>query len=489
MLEKLIAIKNVGKFSRLNLKRGNWDGVLAKTNIIYAPNGSGKTTLSLVLQSLRGDPKLLGKKSTFTDLQLDGSEQVVILRFDGKQIEYRNGSWNQEFPNIEVFNIHFIESTLFTGSSQLRHNQHNLFTYLAGKKGAEKKMELDDLRSRRLVVVKKERLVKNRARKGALTKSQKIVELAKLQEEKLPILEAISKKNEEMGLYSQKLFQDFTEKVNVYLAKFSRSMRLEKISKELDQRTTFYLKFGSNRVTFNAKSEGHEFKYTLSEGDKNALSFSVFLAQVAFAQDPKDLLLVFDDPLTSLDSGRRFLTIKELSRLSETVGQLIVLTHDSAFAAELEREVRGSALSLELMTEGGESWLTRRDHQGEHITGLFRDIQTLSRFLEFGSQNQSEMRDIMRCLRPTLEGFVRIKYYDRLARGQWLGDFIGLVRVAPENDDLGKLKLSPAFDDLCAVNDYSKRFHHSSPSEPESSLDESELQIMVEKTLRLLKLL
>jgi wobble nucleotide-excising tRNase len=488
MIEKVIAIQNVGKIARFNIRRGEWDGVLEKTNIIYAPNGSGKTTLSVVFQSLRGNDALLRKRTTFPNLQAGDSAQLVKLRVDGKTVQYKDRAWTRHIENLEVFNVHFIENTLFAGSSQHRENQLNLFAFLTGEKGARMRDLLSKLRTERRGLSLKRKAAARNAAKGKITKAARKAIVADTEAMARPIGVEISRLDKELGLYSQQQFDAFTEQVNQYLGRFSREMRLEKISKELDQRTTFYLRFGTNRVTFADSVDGYEFRYTLSEGDKNALAFSVFLAKLSFEPELEKFVVVFDDPLTSLDSARRFLTVRELAKLSQRVGQVIVFTHDAVFAAELEREMRGS-LSLELVGSQNESWLTHRDHQGENITGLFRDVRTLMDFQESGSRGPSDLRDVVRCLRPVLEGFIRIKYFDRLSANQWLGDFIQAIRDAPDGDDLEQLRKTKAFDYLCDVNDYSKRWHHALPSAPDTPIDGNELGIIVMNTLRLLKLL
>ena len=270
-----------------------------------------------------------------------------------------------------------------------------------------------------------------RQNKGKTGNDERQGRLSALIAEREPILAEIAQVNKELGLYAQALFDDFTAAANRYLGKFSRTMRLEKISKKMDQRTTLYLTFGQERVVFDATPNQHQVKYTLSEGDKNALAISVFLAKITFAADASRLVVVFDDPLTSLDSGRRYLTVKELARLSEQVQQTFFLTHDASFAADLQREIRKQEVSLELVTTNGESWLRTRDHEGENITGLFRDIRTLTDYQRKGAVDQSDRRDVLRCLRPTLEGFVRVRYFDRLEKTQWLGDFIDASAKRP----------------------------------------------------------
>lgn len=487
MLEKLISIKNIGKLAKLNLRNGNWDGVFSRSNIIYAPNGTGKTTLSMVFQSMKGDEDLIKKKVTFEAIQSDDKIQHFSIRANGATTEYKNGAWTNPIKNIEVFNVHFVEDNLFTGSGQHRKNQNNLFIFISGEEGAKRKSEIAALRNKIIECRQKERNIKNRARKGYITKQEKDAQLQLLRTEKAPIENEVATKNKEMGLYSKELFDEFISRTNENLAKFSRHLRIEKISKELDQRTTFYLQLDENRVTFDEKIEGHEFRYTLSEGDKSTLAISLFLAKLSFASNPEDLIVIFDDPLTSLDSGRRFLTIKELSKLADKIGQMVVLTHDATFAADLEREMRVPNLSLELVYKNKESWLTKRSHQEQNITGLFRDLKTLTDFQKNGATNVSERRDVVRCIRPTLEGLIRVKYYDVLSDSQWLGDFIKMVRSADAGSDLFRLQSAQTLDTLCDINDYSKGHHHSSPSERDTDVDEHELSLMVDKTLSLIK--
>jgi len=487
MLEKLISVRNIGKIAKLTLRNGDWDGVFQRSNIIYAPNGTGKTTLSMIFQSMKGDANLIKKKITFPDMQSAEGGQLFSVRKGGKTLEYKNDAWTNYSENIEVFNVHFVEENLFTGSGQHRRNQKNFFLFIAGEEGAKRTEEIADLRKKIAEFEKEVRAVKSKARKRSIGKQEKELIIEEIRRKAEPFRSELAQKNKELGVFSQKIFDEFIARVNDNLIKFSRSLKLEKISKELNQQATFYLQFGENRVTFEERTSGHEFRYTLSEGDKSTLAIALFLAKISFATNLGQLIVIFDDPLTSLDSGRRFITIKELAKLSEKIGQLVVLTHDATFAAELERDIRVPNISLELVYKNKESWLTRRNHQDRNVTGLFRDIKTLTEFIKNGASSESERRDVLRCIRPTLEGVVRVKYFDLLGESQWLGDFIKLVRSSKDGDDLYRLKDVSIFDDLCDINDYSKGLHHSSPSERDADIDEQELLLLTEKALRLIK--
>lgn len=484
LLTKLTKIQNIGKIRNCVFLNPSWNGVFARNTIIYAPNGSGKTTISLIFQSLKNSNALLKKKLPFSSETIENVEQAVEFIVDNRPVRYVKGEWNRHVENVEIFNIHFIEDNLFSGSLQFGLVQRNLFAVIGGAEGDRMKAEIDSLNSiRSSLRTERQRL---RGRQG-IAPSEMAVSISKIDEEIAPISKMLREKHKALGLFAQERFSHFVEKTNAHLAKFSTPMRLEKISKEMNQKATFYLQFGKNRVTFDERNGARQFKYTLSEGDKNALAFSVFLAKLSFIDNPGEWAIVFDDPLTSLDSNRRLLTTLELARLGERFGQTVILTHDALFAADLEKNIRNSAMSLELISGSDSTRFMPRSHQEQMRTGYFKDLDTIDRFLKCGATNESERREVIRCLRPLLEGFVRFKYYDLLGPTQWLGNFIDMIRAAEPAHVLLRLKNSPTFDDLCLVNDYSKEYHHANPAEQRIDINDEELRFMSQKTLALLK--
>lgn len=99
MINKLVFVRNYGKFRNFNIVDSDWDGTFRKTNVIYAPNGSGKTSLALLFNSLSGDNDLLLKKKSF------GSQSSPEIKFmsNKKELKYINNKWNNYIPYIEVF--------------------------------------------------------------------------------------------------------------------------------------------------------------------------------------------------------------------------------------------------------------------------------------------------------------------------------------------------------------------------------------------------
>ncbi|MBK7110269.1 MAG: AAA family ATPase [Bacteroidetes bacterium] len=81
-------------------------------------------------------------------------------------------------------------------------------------------------------------------------------------------------------------------------------------------------------------------KDVLSEGDKTTIALAFFLAKLDVENIKNQKVIIFDDPLSSFDNGRRRTTVKLLARLARDAKQLVVLSHDSKFLFDLHRMVR-----------------------------------------------------------------------------------------------------------------------------------------------------
>ncbi|AEN18832.1 AAA family ATPase [Helicobacter pylori] len=147
------------------------------------------------------------------------------------------------------------------------------------------------------------------------------------------LLEKIDNKLKE--LYDQK--RPDIEIINNYL----KALNLPKYSLDKDY-----------RIVLNSDAlENSEAKIILSDGEKTTLAFAYFLARLKSfykKEDLKNLVVVIDDPISSLDEQRIYNTTclvakinQELARekLSENEGkvqaQVFVLTHNHTFMARL----------------------------------------------------------------------------------------------------------------------------------------------------------
>ncbi len=129
MISKIIKIKGVGKFLNTNPSS---NANFRQSNIIYALNGSGKTTLTSIFRSLsQNDEKVIENRKSFDYKE----EQDIQILIDNKPFRYtKGGKWtNSGYPDIEVFDIFFVNDNVFSGFEVLPDNRKNLHKFLLSK--------------------------------------------------------------------------------------------------------------------------------------------------------------------------------------------------------------------------------------------------------------------------------------------------------------------------------------------------------------------
>jgi wobble nucleotide-excising tRNase len=92
---------------------------------------------------------------------------------------------------------------------------------------------------------------------------------------------------------------------------------------------------------------------------------------------------------------------------------------------------------------------------------------------------------VAKTIRIYLEGYLKIKYPLEFRSKEWTGNFIEKIRNSKKGDSLFHLKGEP-LDELIAVNDYAKKFHHDQNQNPASyEVVEAELKQYVSRALEL----
>ncbi|MBZ0116549.1 MAG: AAA family ATPase [Sandaracinaceae bacterium] len=136
-IEKIISIKNVGRFVALAPKG---DVKFRRMTIIYGGNGYGKTTLAGILRSLRtGDPAYITERAT---LGGTGAPEVQ-LRLDSQNADFKNGTWNVALPELEIFDSTFISENVYTGEHVDAAHRKNLYEVIVGASAVAVAREID----------------------------------------------------------------------------------------------------------------------------------------------------------------------------------------------------------------------------------------------------------------------------------------------------------------------------------------------------------
>ncbi len=131
MLEKFISLKNIGKFVNVSPKG---DVSLRKLTLIYGENGRGKTTLCAIFRSLKSnDSSLIDERKTFDSRD----DTACNIRISDQNYKYSNGTWENMFPNISIFDSDFIHKNVYTGDMVDHQHKKNLFQVIVGEKGVE----------------------------------------------------------------------------------------------------------------------------------------------------------------------------------------------------------------------------------------------------------------------------------------------------------------------------------------------------------------
>ena len=141
MINKFIKIKNTGKFSNYS---SSGDTSLKKINIVYGENAIGKTTLSMILRSLKNnDSQILNIKKTLNS----PADPEIEIRIDDKNVNFNNGVWSSPIPNLEIFDIDFINDNVCSGPGISLDNKRKLHSFVVGDDCVQLTQEINEIKN------------------------------------------------------------------------------------------------------------------------------------------------------------------------------------------------------------------------------------------------------------------------------------------------------------------------------------------------------
>lgn len=290
-----------------------------------------------------------------------------------------------------------------------------------------------------------------------------------------------------LDAHGDTMIRDYEASINRLLEGFGAGFRLA------NSRKTYI--GGTPTSTYQILINGHpvelgssttpvgtpSFRTTLSSGDKSTLALAFFLARLDHDPGKTSCIVVLDDPFNSQDRSRRERTAELLRTYGIECAQLFLLSHDPHFLHLVYSKVpRAERHSVQLSRGPGNSTsIEEWDVEEETKDGYFKEHAALSSYLLNGSR---DLIDIVRKIRPVLEGYLRYRFPNRFPANKWLGDMLSHIRTEgaahPMYDSLA---------DLAAINDYSKRYHHdTNPGHADAEpIDDGELQGYVRRALQI----
>lgn len=276
---------------------------------------------------------------------------------------------------------------------------------------------------------------------NALRFSEKWMEFCKklvaIEKEAKEVCAVRDSKREELQQFADHVFALHKDAVNGFLEKLDADFRIKMTPlRKLvgkSERVFSLVFFDAFPVDIAEESAScHAFSNTLSDSDKRVLAFAFFLSLIAHDKDIDKKIVVFDDPISSLDDERKRKSIHLLADVGyiETIAsgaqqkkrprQRLIMTHDRGFFASLHGVPPfDSGVKLKIESDGihvgkKKSKLEHCDIQREFLEDdLFSDLRTLKEVRD-GNYNLVDFEKFALKCRTVLEHIFKRKYYFEL---------------------------------------------------------------------------
>jgi wobble nucleotide-excising tRNase len=262
-------------------------------------------------------------------------------------------------------------------------------------------------------------------------------------------------KQKELEDYSKSIFDTYQKRINELLMTLGADFTITGLTGKTDERANeSYSDFGflilQQTVPLTTRQDDAPcFKNTLSEGDKSTLAFAVFIAVLEKVPELEKQIVIFDDPLSSLDGTRREATARLLLLLSSSVNQMNVFTHNRDFLFMLcDKMPDNKTLQIRSDKKNG-SQLAVLDVEEARKSDHVRLVESMERYLveDYGPTTET----MQGSLRKLFETVLKTKYYSALAAD--IKAKHGLATLLKTLFSAGLLdsSLRPRLFDLCSL--------------------------------------
>lgn len=298
-------------------------------------------------------------------------------------------------------------------------------------------------------------------------------------------------------------FNSYQTRINHYLDNvFKTHFRIDNVVHVAPQGRATQSKI-SYKLTIDGKdisfipNQPFNAKECLSEGDKSTIALAFFLSKLDIAPNHQDKILIFDDPLSSLDTNRRTYTIGIIKALFQQMKQVVVLSHNEFFLHEISKDFGGALKSTLRITENfaaKASIIEECDLDSLVKNDYFKHIEALEAFRI--SPDHSIKDTVLGWLRNVLEAHLRFKFYKeiRSMTGQkTFGKLISFLETSGVvfRDNANRATIIST---LNLINSVSWKQHHGDPNPDYTTLGVNpntitapELDNLIQDTLNLIE--
>lgn len=296
-------------------------------------------------------------------------------------------------------------------------------------------------------------------------------------------------KQKKLEDYTKAIFDTHQNRINQLLLTLGADFEITDLTGKTDERANeaysdFAFLILQKKVPIRTiQDDAPNFKNTLSEGDKSTLAFAFFVAALEKSQDLDKRVIIFDDPLSSLDENRREATARILMGLSPKVKQLCVFTHKKDFLGMLfDKMPNNTVLQIRSDKKNG-SRLDVFDVEEDRKSDYVRTIEDMQRYTveDFGPTTDTMQGNI----RKVFEVVLKTKYYRALAADIKAKRGLGTMLETLFNAGLLDVSLKPRLFDLCALT--TAPHHGEIVDAPAKKLSRDEMIPLIREALGLLE--
>jgi wobble nucleotide-excising tRNase len=222
-------------------------------------------------------------------------------------------------------------------------------------------------------------------------------------------------------------FSNYQTRINHYLGNvFKTHFRIDNVvhvapqGRATQSKIAYKLTIDGKDISF-VPNQPFNAKECLSEGDKSTIALAFFLSKLDIDPNRQNKILIFDDPLSSLDTNRRTYTIGIIKALFHQMKQIVVLSHNEYFLHEIGKDFGSAVKNTLRITENfaaKASVIEECDLDSLVKNDYFKHIEALEAFRV--TPDHSIKDTVLGWLRNVLEAHLRFKFYKeiRLMTGQ-----------------------------------------------------------------------
>lgn len=307
---------------------------------------------------------------------------------------------------------------------------------------------------------------------------------------------------EQQEIAATAFFSNYQIRINHYLgAIFKTPFRIGSVQhiapqgRATQSKINYTLTIDGDPISFDT-NQPLSAKECLSEGDKSTIALAFFLSKLDIDPNRQDKILVFDDPLSSLDTNRRTYTISIIKSMLPELKQVVVLSHNEYFLNEIGKDVpvvNKSTLRIKQNFAANASELEPCDLNELVKNDYFKHLEALEDFRI--NPDHSKKDTVLGWLRNVLESHLRFKFYRELRTMTGQKTFGRLISFLDTSGIIFRdnINRTDIINNLNLINSVSWMPHHGNPLPNFTAIGinphtitASELDNLIQDTLRLI---